>query len=395
MHAALGLLAAAALGAHHRFGRSAAVFHGKLPRDEKVGDIDVMLFDQIIRPSLERSVLRFFSASAELVDVFIHSWREKQRNVTRLVNSQLQKLADSTGARARRLVRLDEPLSSAALRDMVPWWNHHYTQRLHGFMSLERGAAMALDAARQLGRPYDLILMMRLDLYFFRPFTFSALRVGPFYMSNRCHAIGPEVRTGPRICRELRLQECQQSVGDFWFLSSGEKIGKVFGNFTRKVGRPPKFYTPEPPPDNSSGQPYCWNPKFLKPVSLHQVVLPLLEGLGLTSSIRRHLYHGMDYEFARKGYLSPDRIRCERDHGGWLPNQPDTASSTAGTKHSICPHSFSYCVCSEDQVRETNFFCCSRGRGRQCPVRGNYSHVQCRRPKRPSPSMSQWLRQRK
>eukprot|EP01062_Namystynia_karyoxenos_P052962 TRINITY_DN4267_c1_g1_i1.p1 TRINITY_DN4267_c1_g1~~TRINITY_DN4267_c1_g1_i1.p1 ORF type:complete len:457 (+),score=59.64 TRINITY_DN4267_c1_g1_i1:101-1471(+) len=375
-----------------RFGRSAVVFFGKLPRETRSGRIDLMLFDKVIRGSIERSVLRDFSASAEVVDVFAHSWRETQAHANHLLRFTLEKLVRATGARARHHVHLDAPLSKRQLSSMMPWWNPNRLAQTHGLVSIERAVQFALHSSRKLGRPYDLILLMRLDLYFFRPFGFSHLTSGPFYVGNRCAAVGAEVRTGGRICRQLRLSECRGSVGDFYFLSSGRNMARVFGNFTNKVGRAPQYWSPVHSPDSSSVQPDCWEDKDRKPRNMHQTILPLLHGLGLSSSIRRHLYHGMDYEFARGGrYLPVERLRCEqkRDGGGWLHRAPHTASLPGGTKHSICPESAYFCTCSEELLLSLNFFCCSDygARGSQCPLEGNYSRVQCRRPPVTLPSV--------
>eukprot|EP01062_Namystynia_karyoxenos_P025920 TRINITY_DN2029_c1_g2_i1.p1 TRINITY_DN2029_c1_g2~~TRINITY_DN2029_c1_g2_i1.p1 ORF type:complete len:466 (+),score=43.31 TRINITY_DN2029_c1_g2_i1:86-1483(+) len=404
---ALLLALPTALGAPYRFGRSAALFFGKVPRESKTDPEQVLLFEGLVRPSIEDSVLRPFAEAAEAVDVLVHTWESAQPSITAQLRAPLERLRRSLGARGTGAVQIDKPLSEAELLARAPHWSPYAAHQVNGLLSMERAVRLASHYEHVHKKPYELMLLMRLDLYFFRPFSFASLEVGPFYMANWCLATGAESRLPEKgmLCRKLKPSLTQLrgghtggAVPDFYFLSSGANIKQVFGNITGLAGWQPRFYTPADagpltmdvaPRCGSSArasenvsiaQQRCCNntPRSCqRPKNLHGVVLPILRGLKLQHTVRRYLWHHLDFVMCRTGKrgLTWDTIHCAERLGGlWLRPPPDTAAwRPVDPVMSHCPNKVAFCDCSggRDTKGGRGSLCRGkRARKLSCPIGG-------------------------
>eukprot|EP01062_Namystynia_karyoxenos_P064658 TRINITY_DN5768_c0_g1_i1.p1 TRINITY_DN5768_c0_g1~~TRINITY_DN5768_c0_g1_i1.p1 ORF type:complete len:463 (+),score=37.64 TRINITY_DN5768_c0_g1_i1:66-1391(+) len=344
---ALLLLLPTVLGGPYRFGRSAALFYGKLPRDGKHKVESVLLFEGLVRPSIRASVLRPFAEAAASVDVLVHTWESSVPNLTAGLRAPLERMRHGVRTRGAGAVRIDKPMSDAELLAKAPFWCPRHVHQINGLVSMERVVHMASHFERAGKRPYDLMLLMRLDLYFFRPFSFASLDAGPFYMANWCDARGPVKRPNraleckPLVQRERELLAPQGMAPDFYFLSSGANMKKVFSNITGLAGRAPRYYRPE------HGA-VCGNERH--PKTLHGAIIPVLRGLMLEHLVRRYLFHHLDFAFCRWPKLTWETFRCAEQGGGWLAPPPDTSAWTGKATRSFCPNDVMYCHCTAPRV---------------------------------------------
>eukprot|EP01062_Namystynia_karyoxenos_P025915 TRINITY_DN2029_c1_g1_i2.p1 TRINITY_DN2029_c1_g1~~TRINITY_DN2029_c1_g1_i2.p1 ORF type:complete len:459 (+),score=33.79 TRINITY_DN2029_c1_g1_i2:80-1456(+) len=357
------------LGAPYRFRRSAALFFGKVPRDLKNGPEDILLFEGLVRPSIEASVLRPFAVAAESVDVLVHTWESRDPSITARLRAPLGRMGRGINTQGTVAVRIDKPLSEEELRAKAPWWSPYHVAQVPGLLSMERAVGMASHYENKVHKePYHLMLLMRLDLVFFRPFSFHSLEVGRFYIANWCLARGAERGAPERniICRALVPfhRELRASIGglvpDFYFLSSGANMKNVFGNITGLAGSP-RFFQTAPTlvghimlsRCSKTVRRHCCkqSPRNCRrPINLHGAMLPLLRGWNLVGSVRRYLWHHLDFTFARsfqQGWqLTWETFHCAEHGGGWLTPPTDTSSlPPVSPQRSYCPTEAAYCFC--------------------------------------------------
>ena len=194
-----------------------------------VGALDYMVKDQMLagaqpwrmdaaagaRPYIEEHVLEFNAARGWRLDAFMHTW-----------NAQLQP----------QLEALLAPLTNASYGPQLL-----HGQLVSGSMEASIELALALVAAHtegaRAGRPYDRLLLLRLDSIFYKGFDLDALVEGDaFYVASWCkaHMAGPAV---PREDWPPGVLKCWQltpywadleGVPDFWFAGGQAPVMKAF-----------------------------------------------------------------------------------------------------------------------------------------------------------------------
>lgn len=168
---------------------------------------------------------------------------------------------------------------SAKLTDFEVYL-HCPEQQNQVMCSFWRGLRLKNQVEQAGGFRYEWVIIMRPDIYFFRPFDLGELNKDLFYVANWCHATGKPIvedewPVGAVGCRTLQTHSLDRfGIPDFWFAASSANMDAVFGH------RP--VY-----PKGPAGS------------GLHGFILNVIQFNGMGLRIGRYLYHHLDYDYWR------------------------------------------------------------------------------------------------
>lgn len=168
---------------------------------------------------------------------------------------------------------------SAKLTDFEVYL-HCPEQQNQVMCSFWRGLRLKNHVEQTGGFRYEWVIIMRPDIYFFRPFDLGELNKDLFYVANWCHATGKPIvedewPVGAVGCRTLQTHSLDRfGIPDFWFAASSANMDAVFGH------RP---VYPKGPAGSGS----------------HGFILNVIQFNGMGLRIGRYLYHHLDYDFWR------------------------------------------------------------------------------------------------
>ena len=337
----------------------AVCFFGLLPRlrkttsDSVTPEDAVKLFREWVVPSYRANIEQANKDSR--IDVFVHN---------------------SEPRRATAILEELKPRAAAFGLDGMPYnvsapgdgrWSRGCSPMMYA--SIERVLMLKRAAEMERGAAYDLVLLSRTDIIWFRSFNFDFLNSSLFYFAHWCKAKWT-AEPGRTECRRMR-ESGSEGTPDFWFAGGSHVIDRVFVGFTS---------------DYEAA-------KFSRTISAsnHGMTAGRLKSLGLWNRVGRYLRHEFDVTLLRQDHFQLSRhanasrlvidnqtmssLRCDDHADPWqspwqlkpgvdrlesggstlLPGQHYAAShlpqretrlrTRLATSRPHCPADLLYCVC--------------------------------------------------